>query len=185
MARLTHGSPSVRVGALQQQTRRFAPECRCGRRCHRRSWRTKLREWAGVYLSIGRCLKLQRRAVQMNHHLRRAIAATVLVAFVATQVAAASVIPPTFAELVGAATDIFVGEVVTTECRWVSTPGGPVIVTIVTFAIEESLKGVSRGQTTLQFRGGRIGDVTLTVADMPEFRVRDRDVLFVGDRGAV
>jgi len=103
----------------------------------------------------------------------------------ATSVNATSVIPPTFEGLVDSATEIFVGTVVSRECRWVDTPWGRVIFTFVTFRIEESLKGGSRGQTTLRFRGGTVGDVTISVADMPEFQVGNRDLIFVGDRTAV
>jgi hypothetical protein len=84
-----------------------------------------------------------------------------------------------------AATDIFIGKVARRDSRWVDTPWGAVIFTYVTFDIEESLKGPARGQTTLQFRGGTVGDVTLHIADMPEFQMGDRDLLFVGDRTAV
>ena len=103
----------------------------------------------------------------------------------ATSISATSVIPPTFEGLVDSATEIFVGTVVNRECRWVATPWGRVIFTFVTFRIEESLKGGLRGQTTLQFRGGTVGEVTISVADMPEFQVGNRDLIFVGDRTAV
>jgi hypothetical protein len=103
----------------------------------------------------------------------------------APKTGAASVIPPTFATLVDSSTDIFVGKVVNRECRWVDMPWGAVIFTFVTFSIEESLKGDARAQTTLRFRGGTVGDVTLNIADMPEFRVDERVVIFVGDRTAV
>jgi hypothetical protein len=103
----------------------------------------------------------------------------------ASTVAARSVIPPTFSELVSNATEIFIGHVVSRESRWVDTPAGPVIFTDVTFGVEEILKGNQQQQTTLRFRGGTVGDVTLAVADMPKFAPGDRDLLFVESRNAV
>jgi len=100
-------------------------------------------------------------------------------------VAARSVIPPTFSELVTNATEIFIGRVVSRESRWVDTPAGAVIFTDVTFGVEENLKGNHQQQTTLRFRGGTVGDITLAVADMPQFVLGDRDLLFVESRNAV
>ncbi len=121
----------------------------------------------------------------MGLHALRTSAVIALLAFAAAPLRASSVVPPTFETLVDSATDIFIGSVTRRECRWVNTAGGAVIFTYITFDIEESLKGAARAQTTLQFRGGTVGDVTLHVADMPEFEVGDRDLLFVGDRTAV
>ena len=115
----------------------------------------------------------------------RVWAVIALLAFAAAPLTATSVIPPTFENLVDNASDIFIGRVARVESRWVDTPWGAVIFTYVTFDIEQSMKGTARVQTTLQFRGGTVGDVTLHIADMPEFRVGDRDLLFVGDRTAV
>src|SRR5262245_51828089 len=113
--------------------------------------------------------------------------ATILgfLAGIATSLSATTVVEPTFEDLVDGATEIVVGTVVKRESRWVDTAWGPAIFTFVTFQIEEGLKGGSPMQTTLQFRGGTVGDVTLDVSDMPQFQVGNRDLLFIGDRTAV
>jgi hypothetical protein len=98
---------------------------------------------------------------------------------------ASVVLAPTFEELVDAAREVFVGEVVSHQSQWVNTSEGPTIVTLVTFSILESLKGGLLTQTSLEFLGGTVGDTTLEVSGMPEFRMGDRDVVFVGARNGV
>ncbi len=113
---------------------------------------------------------------------------SVTVAFLSTlayPLSATTVFPPTFDELVAGAREIFIGQVVARQSHWVDTREGRAIVTLVTFSIEESLKGGLQTQTSLEFLGGTVGDVTLHVAEMPEFRVGDHDLLFVGNRNAV
>jgi hypothetical protein len=94
-----------------------------------------------------------------------------------------SVLAPTFDELVAQANEVVLARVVARQSSWVTSRAGRAIVTDVTFAIERTLKGEARVQRTLEFLGGTVGDDTLTVAGMPEFRVNDRDVLFVRDSG--
>ncbi len=94
-----------------------------------------------------------------------------------------SVLAPTFDELVARADEVVLARVVARQSSWVTSRSGRAIVTDVTFAIERTLKGETRVQRTLEFLGGTVGDDTLTVAGMPEFRVNDRDVLFVRDSG--
>ncbi len=96
-----------------------------------------------------------------------------------------TVIAPTFVELVDNAREIFVGEVVARRSQWVDAPGGRAIVTLVTFRIVDSLKGGLRTETSLEFLGGTVGETSLMVAGMPEFKVGDRDVVFVGNRSGV
>lgn len=91
-----------------------------------------------------------------------------------------TVIAPTFEELVDRASTVFVGEVVSRRSQRIDTPEGPLIVTLVTFSVDETLKGASSLQTTLEFLGGTVGDETLVVGGMPQFNVGDRDVVFVG-----
>lgn len=98
---------------------------------------------------------------------------------------AVSVDPPGFDTLVDQAREIFVGEVVSRQSRFVQSREGPLIVTLVTFRIQDSIKGGLQTETTIEFLGGTVGNVTLDVPEMPEFRVGDRDLLFVGNRNAV
>jgi len=103
----------------------------------------------------------------------------------AAAVSATSVIAPTFNELVDGSREIFVGTTLSRSSQWVETRDGRAIVTLITFTVEESLKGGLQTQTSLEFLGGTVEGVTMAVADMPQFAVGDRDVLFVGDRNAV
>jgi hypothetical protein len=94
-----------------------------------------------------------------------------------------SVLAPTFDELVARASEVVLARVVARQSSWVTSRSGRAIVTDVTFVVERTLKGEARVQRTLEFLGGTVGDETLSVAGMPEFRVDDRDVLFVRDAG--
>ena len=118
----------------------------------------------------------------MRNRLRMMLT-LVLVAAAAGIVCATTVIPPTFTEMVARAQVVFVGETVGVESRWVSTSSGPAIVTRVTYKVERTLKGELGVQTTLEFLGGTVGEYRMEVGGMPKFRVGDRDVLFVDERG--
>jgi hypothetical protein len=89
----------------------------------------------------------------------------------------------TFAQLVKAAQHIFVGNVVAVESFRADRRGNARIRTRVTFSVDEKLRG-SGAVTVLEFLGGTVGDLTLEVADMPQFSVGERYVVFAldGDR---
>lgn len=91
-----------------------------------------------------------------------------------------TVIPPSFDALVSGANTIFVGEVMNIRADWDTTPQGRVIVTLVTFRVEDVWKGNVGAVTQLAFLGGEIGDLGMKVHGMPTFRMGQRDVLFVG-----
>ena len=91
-----------------------------------------------------------------------------------------SIVPPTFEELVDGATTIFVGETVSRRSQRLESRDGPLIVTLVTFNVVETLKGAPGLQMTLEFMGGTVGELTLVVSGMPQFNVGDKDVVFVG-----
>ncbi len=116
--------------------------------------------------------------------MRLTLALFVAVLLGLTPVAATTVIPPTFDQLVDNAREIFVGRVVARESRWVTTRDGPVIMTLVTFRIDDPVKGQLGTQTSLEFLGGTVGEYTMSVAEMPQFNIGDRDMLFVGNRNA-
>ena len=92
---------------------------------------------------------------------------------------ATTVIPPSFDELVSKADTIFLGRAVDTRSEFVSSRTSRSIVTHVTFVVERLLKGRAGLQTKLTFQGGTVGDLRMEITDMPQFRVGDRDVLFV------
>jgi hypothetical protein len=94
-----------------------------------------------------------------------------------------TIIAPTFQELVARAEQVVVAQVAARRSTWVSSRSGRAIVTDVTFLIERTIKGSVYTERALEFLGGTVGDDTLEVDGMPEFRVGDRDVLFIRDSG--
>jgi hypothetical protein len=121
--------------------------------------------------------------VKVSRIAVRWLAAAALVAGAQPAGHATTVVPPTFTELVAKAQTVFVGQTLDVESRWVSTASGKVIVTLVTFKVERTIKGELGGQTVLEFLGGAVGDDRLEITGMPRFRVGDEDVLFVDDSG--
>ena len=102
----------------------------------------------------------------------------------AQTVSTTTVLPPTFDELLAEAATIVRAEVVDVRSDWRDRrPGSGPIVTFVTVRVQQTLKGGSSTQMLLEFLGGTVGDSTLTVAEMPQFRVGDRDILFINDAG--
>jgi hypothetical protein len=98
---------------------------------------------------------------------------------------ATSVIPPSFAELVGEADAIYRGRVTAVQARRVEAPDveGGVIKTFVTFAVERVLKGPDQTEVTLEFLGGTVGEETMTVSGMPKFNLGAREIVFVQKNG--
>ena len=81
-------------------------------------------------------------------------------------------------EMVEAADVIVRAEVVEQRSEWITTRDGRVIVTRLTFRVEETLKGTPRLQLLLEFLGGTVGDMTMRFSDVPTFDVGERAVLF-------
>ncbi len=91
--------------------------------------------------------------------------------------------PVTFDMLVRDADRIIVGTVAGVESFRADLDGNLRIRTRVIFGVGEALRG--RGALmVLEFLGGTVGDVTLTVAGMPHFAIGERYVVFAreGDR---
>ena len=112
-----------------------------------------------------------------------AAAAALIIGVLSAGPRAASVIAPTFGAMVARAQAVFVGETLDVRSRWVETPSGPAIVSVVTFKVVRTLKGELGGQTQLEFLGGTVGDYRMEIPGIPRFRVGDEDVLFVDERG--
>jgi len=110
---------------------------------------------------------------------RRALALAALVWVLSVATGTTIGIAPTFDELVEQADTIFFGEVVNLRSSSEKNRDGRVIVTRVTFKVFQTLKGREAIQAQLEFLGGTIGDVTLNVEDVPQFKIGDRDILFV------
>jgi hypothetical protein len=108
-----------------------------------------------------------------------------LLVLLAPAARATSVVPPSFAELVGEADAIYRGRVTAVASRRVEgTDGrGSMIKTFVTFAVERVLKGTEKREVTLEFLGGTVGTESLAVSGMPKFAVGDREIVFVQKNG--
>lgn len=118
--------------------------------------------------------------------MRRLFALSLICTLVFAGVAGSTtVIPPSFDALVGRANTVFVGEVMAVRARWVTSSRGRVIMTDVTFRVEEVWKGAVGAVTMLEFMGGTIGRETMEVVGMPEFTVGQRNVLFVSGERSV
>lgn len=94
-------------------------------------------------------------------------------------IAATTVIPPTFDQLVGQAEMIFQGTVTEVRSVWSGEGAQRHIDSYITFAVEESMKGTPGTSYTIRMLGGTVGDETMEVTDTPKFKVGDRDILFV------
>ena len=57
--------------------------------------------------------------------------------------------------------------------------GDQLIVTRVTLAIEETLKGTPDATVTMTVEGGTVGGLTLKVSDMPALTIGDRAMVFL------
>ena len=90
---------------------------------------------------------------------------------------------PSFNTLVDRAELIFTGQVLGQHCEWRDIAGRRSIVTLVSFGVERWHKGTSPAVVTLQFLGGTMGEITLSVSEMPKFKTGERTVLFVEGNG--
>ena len=98
-------------------------------------------------------------------------------------VRATTVIPPTFDQLVNDAELIFQGTVTASRSLWIGGGSERHIVTDVTFRIEDAIKGAPGKSYTIRMLGGTVDGETIEVSDTPEFKVGDRDILFVEHNG--
>lgn len=97
---------------------------------------------------------------------------------------ATTVIAPTFDELVNQAEVIFQGKVTDVRSMWAGEGGQRHIVSYVTFAIEDGLKGNLGQSYTIRMLGGTVDGETMQVSDAPRFAVGDKDILFVQNNGS-
>ena len=114
--------------------------------------------------------------------IRPAVFALAITALLTPRASGAQVVSMSFSEMVAAADVIVRAEVVTRHSEWTTTRDGPVIVTQVTFRVEDTLKGDARLQLVLEFLGGTVGDETMRFSEVPTFEVGERAVLFAHTR---
>lgn len=96
---------------------------------------------------------------------------------------AISMVARDFDQLVTRADTVFKGTVTAKTSQWTGENSTRRIVTRVSFHVEETYKGESLPDQTLQFLGGTVGDDTMEVPDMPQFEVGQKAVLFVVGNG--
>jgi len=96
---------------------------------------------------------------------------------------ATTVIPPSFDQLVGQAQVIFQGSVANVRSQWTGEGANRHIESYVTFQVEETLKGTPGQSYVMRVYGGTVGEDSMGIADAPEFKVGDRDILFVENNG--
>jgi hypothetical protein len=85
----------------------------------------------------------------------------------------------TLDELIVAAPTIVVATVTGRRADWESYGASRLIITTVTLEVEQSLKGGAPRTLVVEVMGGSISDETQRLSHVPEFRVRERDVLFL------
>ncbi len=96
---------------------------------------------------------------------------------------ATSLVEMSFDEQVEESAEIFRGKVTEKAAEWRESNRGLVIYTKVTFDVLDQYKGTAEASVTLEFLGGTIGDESMVVEGIPEFRVGEELVLFVsGDQ---
>jgi len=85
----------------------------------------------------------------------------------------------TLDDLISQAPTIVVATVTARRADWEFYGTSRLIITTVTLDVEQTLKGSAPRTLQVEVMGGTIGDETQRVSHVPEFRVRDRDVLFL------
>ena len=111
--------------------------------------------------------------------IRRGVAMALAAACAGGLVEATTINPPAFATLVASAGEVFLGQVTDRASRLVVREGKRLVVTDVTYRIEEALKGAPGTIKVLTILGGQAGELRMDVPGMPAFLVGDRDVVFV------
>src|SRR5262249_27543054 len=107
-----------------------------------------------------------------------------LLVVLVTNAGATTVVPPTFDQLVNEAEVIFQGKVTAVTSQWTGQGAQRVIVTFITFSVEDAMKGNPGQSYTIRILGGTVDGETIEIADAPRFSVGDRDVLFVEHNGS-
>lgn len=88
----------------------------------------------------------------------------------------------TLDDMISRAPDIVVATVSSRRSEWEFHGASRLIVTKVTLEVEQRLKGSAPRTLVVEVLGGTIGDETQRLSHVPEFRVNDRDVLFLHGR---
>jgi len=99
---------------------------------------------------------------------------------------ATTIIPPTLDELVERSDSVVRTRAIATRCAWRGEGEERRIVTIVTFAVDETIVGAAAPTLELEFLGGELDGERMIVAGQTRFAPGHEDVLFVSrERGAI
>lgn len=118
----------------------------------------------------------------MKFHWLRAV---VLAVATATGAGATTIQPPSFPELVAEAEVVIRGVVTALRSETFESPQGTGIRTLVTLRVERMLKGAPVPEVQLVQLGGTVAGRTLRIAGVPQFRLGDRQIVFVAGNGRV
>jgi hypothetical protein len=89
-------------------------------------------------------------------------------------------IPVPLAERARGAERVVVGRVTTVEPMWRTNEfGDRLIVSVVSVAVDETLRGPAQPTATVEVEGGTIGDLTLHVSDLEPVATGDRVVFYL------
>jgi hypothetical protein len=99
------------------------------------------------------------------------------------RVAATTVVPPQFDELVNESDYIVRGVVKSVRCELLDVQGRGRIYTFVEFEVREVIAGTPPSPLVLRMLGGQVGDMVLEVDGAPKFTVGQEDILFVQGNG--
>jgi len=104
--------------------------------------------------------------------------------FLVPSARATTVVPPTFAELVNGADYVVRARVKSIAYEKKERPSGPpLIYTLVTLEVLETIAGTPPAEPVLRCLGGRDGEQELRVEGVPRFAVGNEDILFVRGNG--
>lgn len=106
-----------------------------------------------------------------------------LFAAFAARLAATSVVPPTFDQLVGQADYVVRAVVKSVNSEWRIDGGSRHIITKVELDVREVITGTPPTPLVLEYLGGRVGDTEMKIEGAPNFFVGDEDILFVRGNG--
>ena len=82
----------------------------------------------------------------------------------------------TIEQLAARANSILVGEVTNIACY---QEGKGNIYTLVTLAVEQTIKGEAEGEVVIRVPGGEVGGIVMMVTDTPSFRLGEGAVVFL------
>jgi hypothetical protein len=89
-------------------------------------------------------------------------------------------IPVPLTERARGAERVVVGRVTTVEPVWRTNEfGDRLIVSVVSVAVDETLRGPAQPRVTVEVEGGTIGDLTLHVSDLEPVAAGDRAVFYL------